>query len=71
VVNWLFFGNGYHTVHHEHPGTHWTRYRALHESRADRIDPALNLDTPFTLLWQLGWAQKKRGAGYLPAPQSP
>lgn len=70
LFNWLLFGNGYHTVHHEHPGSHWTLYRALHQERADRIDPALNLDTPFSFLWQLHRAQKGHGAGCLPAPHS-
>ena len=40
--NWFVFENGLHTVHHEHPGTHWSRYRALHEARAARVAPALN-----------------------------
>ena len=40
--NWFVFENGLHTVHHEHPGVHWSRYRALHESRASRIAPRLN-----------------------------
>jgi len=40
--NWLVFNGGYHTVHHEHPGVHWSLYPALHAARASRIDPALN-----------------------------
>jgi fatty acid desaturase len=42
LSNWLVFQAGYHTVHHEHPGTHWSRYPALHAWRAARIDPRLN-----------------------------
>jgi len=42
VHNWFVFDNGLHTVHHEHPGVHWSRYRALHEQRAARIRPELN-----------------------------
>lgn len=45
--NWFVFDNGYHTVHHEQPGQHWSRYRALHEARAKQIAPELN---PGTLL---------------------
>jgi beta-carotene hydroxylase len=45
--NWFVFDNGLHTVHHEHPGVHWSRYRALHEARASRIDPALNPSSLF------------------------
>lgn len=40
--NWFVFDNGLHTVHHDHPGTHWSRYRALHRERDRRISPALN-----------------------------
>ncbi|HEV8550053.1 MAG TPA: fatty acid desaturase [Polyangiaceae bacterium] len=45
--NWFVFENGLHTVHHEHPGVHWSRYRALHEARAARIDPRLNQNSLF------------------------
>jgi fatty acid desaturase len=45
--NWFVFDNGYHTVHHEQPGLHWSHYRALHEARAARIDPRLNQDSLF------------------------
>ncbi|HEX2872721.1 MAG TPA: fatty acid desaturase [Polyangiaceae bacterium] len=45
--NWFVFDNGYHTVHHEQPGQHWSRYRALHQARAAQIAPELN---PGTLL---------------------
>jgi fatty acid desaturase len=41
-VNWLVFDAGYHTVHHEHPGTHWSKYAALHRARAAAIDPSLD-----------------------------
>lgn len=40
--NWLVFDAGLHTVHHEHPGTHWSRYRELHRARAARIHSGLN-----------------------------
>ena len=45
--NWFVFENGLHTVHHEHPGVHWSRYRALHEARAARISPRLNQNSLF------------------------
>jgi beta-carotene hydroxylase len=47
LFNWLLFQNGLHTVHHEHPGVHWSRYRALHDARTAKIDPALNPSTIF------------------------
>jgi beta-carotene hydroxylase len=45
--NWFVFENGLHTVHHEHPGVHWSRYRALHAARAARIRPELNQNSLF------------------------
>ena len=44
-ANWLVFDAGYHTVHHEHAGTHWSAYRTLHAARAGRISPQLNQGT--------------------------
>lgn len=45
--NYFTFDNGYHTVHHEHPGAHFSQYRALHEARAAAIDPQLNQNSIF------------------------
>ena len=42
VMNFLLFNNGYHTVHHDHPGTHWSKLPALHAEIAGSIHPALN-----------------------------
>lgn len=42
--NWFVFDNGFHTVHHEQPGLHWSRYQAIHRQREPRIDPSLNRD---------------------------
>jgi fatty acid desaturase len=47
IFNWLLFENGLHTVHHEHPGVHWSRYRALHDARSSTIRPTLNPSTIF------------------------
>lgn len=44
-MNWLVFEAGYHAVHHEHPGRHWSTYPALHAARAARIAPDLNQGT--------------------------
>lgn len=40
--NWLVFEAGLHTVHHEHPGTHWSQYPRLHAAREADIAPHLN-----------------------------
>ena len=43
--NWVVFDNGYHTVHHEHPSLHWSRYRELHRWREQQIPPELKQAT--------------------------
>jgi beta-carotene hydroxylase len=50
--NWFVFENGLHTVHHEHPGVHWSRLRPLHDARARRIDPRLNLPSVFAYVFR-------------------
>ncbi len=47
LANWFVFQAGYHTVHHEHAGTHWSEYPALHVARAHRIEPRFNAGTIF------------------------
>ena len=42
VLNALLFDNGFHTVHHLRPGTHWSDLPALHAEHAAKITPALN-----------------------------
>jgi fatty acid desaturase len=41
VLNALLFNNGYHTVHHQKPGVHWSRTPELHAAVAPNIHPAL------------------------------
>ncbi len=41
-ANFLVFNSGYHSVHHENSGAHWSELPAMHEKIADQIDPALN-----------------------------
>jgi fatty acid desaturase len=41
TLNFLLFNNGYHTVHHEHPGAHWSKLGALHKEIEAEIDPRL------------------------------
>ncbi|TWT79933.1 Fatty acid desaturase [Planctomycetes bacterium CA13] len=40
--NFLFFNNGYHTVHHDHPAMHWSELPDAHARIAETIDPKLN-----------------------------
>lgn len=47
VINTLLFNNGYHTVHHERPGTHWSRNPAEHAKIAHLMEPRLNQPNAF------------------------
>jgi beta-carotene hydroxylase len=41
LLNFLLFGNGYHTVHHEKPSLHWADAAAEHRALRPQIDPRL------------------------------
>jgi fatty acid desaturase len=43
MLNFFLLNNGYHTVHHARPGTHWSLLGEEHARIADRIDPVLNV----------------------------
>jgi len=49
IFNFLVFNNGLHTVHHEHPGSHWSKAYELHNAIKHEIDPRLN--EPSFLWW--------------------
>lgn len=40
--NFFLFNNGFHTVHHDKAGTHWSESPAAHAEVAHLIDPELN-----------------------------
>jgi fatty acid desaturase len=42
LINQLLFNNGYHTIHHQNPGMHWSETPAAQKKIEDFIDPALN-----------------------------
>jgi fatty acid desaturase len=41
TLNFLLFNNGYHTIHHENPASHWSDAAELHAKIADQIHPDL------------------------------
>ena len=41
VLNYVFMNNGYHTVHHNAPGLHWSKLPAKHLEIQHKIDPDL------------------------------
>jgi fatty acid desaturase len=45
--NFLVFNNGFHTVHHDNAGTHWSLAPAAHAKIAAEIDPSLNQSSIF------------------------
>ncbi len=47
LLNFLLFGNGFHTVHHENASLHWSLAKAEHEKIADKINPELNQKSLF------------------------
>lgn len=41
IFNVFVFNNGYHTVHHDHPGVHWSKCPEEHEKIKDNLNPVL------------------------------
>ena len=62
TLNFLLFNNGLHAAHHEKPGEHWSRLRAVHDEIAPRIDPSLVLSS----LW-LYWFRQYLLAPFFPS----
>lgn len=53
LVNWFTFNNGYHGIHHMHPGLHWSLAPAAHAKElAPYIDPRLDQRSLFVYCWR-------------------
>ena len=46
-MNFFVFDNGFHTVHHERPGLHWSQTRQAHARIAHLLDPHLQESSIF------------------------
>jgi len=75
MMNALLFNNGYHTVHHDKPGAHWSRTPALHRAIESEIDPRLKCPS-FWGFWLRtfvfrGLGGKRPEAETIPADRTP
>jgi beta-carotene hydroxylase len=52
MINYMLFNNGFHTVHHEKAGAHWSTLPELHAKIAPHIHPDLQQRSFF------GWCFK-------------
>lgn len=59
IENFLFFNNGFHTVHHLAPGAHWSKLPAMHAQIADKIPRDLNQRSFFLFLFRHAWPQRR------------
>ena len=60
VLNWLTFNNGFHTIHHEFPGLHWSKTPAAHaEQIAPHIHPNLDQRSITGYLWRSYFLDKR------------
>jgi fatty acid desaturase len=58
-MNFFVFDNGFHTVHHERPGLHWSRTRQAHARIAHLLDPRLQESSIFAYAFKT-YVQKPR-----------
>lgn len=72
-VNWWTYNNGFHTIHHMHPGLHWSLAPEAHAREvAPHIHPNLDQQNLVVYLWKtFGWPGQRvtyDGKPYAPPP---
>jgi fatty acid desaturase len=73
LVNWWTYNNGFHSIHHKHPGLHWSLLPQAHaEQIAPYIHPNLDQKSLLVYLWKtFVWPAKRvtyDGKPYEPPP---
>ena len=62
--NWIMCNNGYHTIHHNRAGLHWSELDKAHEREVKaHIDPRLNERSMIQYLWRTYFVSWRRPAG--------
>jgi len=53
LANWLAFNNGFHGIHHDYPGLHWSKTPEAYAARyAGKIHPSLEQRSLLLYLWR-------------------
>ena len=64
LLNYFFFNNGYHAIHHASPGLHWSELKRKHEALiAPHIHPGL-LESSMVTYIARGWSPWSRRTMY-------
>lgn len=76
IINWFTFNNGYHTIHHRHPGLHWSLAPAAHAAEVHpHIHPNLEQKNFLVFLFRTfllpGGRQRADGTPYQSPPAEP
>ncbi len=76
LINWFTLNNGFHTIHHMHPGMHWSLLPAAHAAQvAPHIHPALEQASLLGYLWRTFFWPGRRvqydGSPFVLAPAVP
>ena len=52
LFNWVICNNGFHTIHHNKPGMHWSLVAAAHRDAIAKMDPRLDEPSLIRYLWR-------------------